>query len=132
MTLRGDELSFARFQNDPAAGNVEIGIEPGTFNPQSLETILDDPAAELEENKASVSIVRSSSREVDSSPYAEEPVLPVDPAGAEGVVKQGDSGPFSSLSQVTSAAAWKKLTRAFVNPLFGDPSAEVIFLNLII
>lgn len=51
--------------------------------------------------------VEEQSQETVQSPYAETPEIP------------------STTAASKTPTTWKKITRAFVNPLFGEPSANV-------
>lgn len=115
MGSSGGELSFARFQNDPASGHdggVEIAIETGMFSqPLAAPSLPTDDELDMAHGG-------KVDPEPSSTPYAEEPVIPSSSAAETG-------SPAGPLQAKPTTAAWKKLTRAFVNPLFGDPSAGV-------
>ncbi len=101
-----EELSvgFARFQND-SAGNVEIAIDA------SFEQALARPPLDPDAPPRSSNI-----QQEPKSPFTEAPEIPD---------TCSDSCHGSSNVKPAAPAAWKKFTRAFANPLFGDPSAAV-------
>lgn len=97
-------MGFARFQND-SAGNVEIAIDA------SFEQALARPPLDPDAPPRSSNI-----QQEPKSPFTEAPEIPD---------TCSDSCHGSSNVKAAAPAAWKKFTRAFTNPLFGDPSAAV-------
>ena len=99
LTGSREELSvgFARFQNSDSAGNVEIAID-ASFEQALARPPLEHPSSSLQAE----------------SPFAEAPSIPD---------TSSDTCHGASSVKTAAPAAWKKFTRAFTNPLFGDPSA---------
>lgn len=119
-TSREDLVSFARFQNDPASGNVEIGIEPLGGGSGGGGRVMEETAASVHLEVPQQKTSSSPSSVTDA--YAEEPVIPVFP---EPTGSRGDERPLVTSSSSSPSWIKRKLTRTFVNPLFGDPSARV-------
>ncbi|EFX72558.1 hypothetical protein DAPPUDRAFT_254308 [Daphnia pulex] len=104
-----EELSvgFARFQND-SAGNVEIAID-ASFEQALARPPLDPDAPPRSSNHI---------QQEPKSPFTEAPEIP-------DTCSDSCHG-SSNVKPAAAPAAWKKkFTRAFANPLFGDPSATV-------
>lgn len=93
-------VGFARFQNDSAAGNVEIAIDASFEQALARPPHEDGPSSSHQE-----------------SPFTEAPDIP-DTSGMD--TSSPDTCHETKI--VKAPAAWKKFTRAFTNPLFGEPS----------
>lgn len=91
-------VGFARFQND--SGNVEIAID-ASFEQALARPPLEQATSNQESPFTQAADIPDTSPSVDTSP---------------------DTCHERTMT-VKAPAAWKKLTRAFTNPLFGDPSA---------
>ncbi|XP_032785837.2 protein amnionless isoform X2 [Daphnia magna] len=95
-----EELSVGFARFQNDSGNVEIAIDA------SFEQALARPPLDA-----------SCNRQEPTSPFTEAPEIP------------NTSSDSCHGSNVKAPAAWKKFTRAFTNPLFGDPSAAASRLS---
>ena len=112
-------VAFARFQND--GNSVQIGIPDSILfqDPPSLASL--GPAAASQCSQPTPQDAADQAEEVDRDAAAAESAPESAPAktGAAEIESAESSEPA-----VKRPGPWKKLTRAFVNPLFGNPSAS--------
>ena len=110
MGSSNDEMTaaFARFQND-SAGNVEIAI------PDSLYPISDEAQPEAKLDAAGATAPSTAEDPQVFPPKSQQ-------AKQHPVAGPSHSAPISGADS-RKTVAWRKLTRAFVNPLFGEPGA---------